>query len=134
MSWRKMMTTLALLATFSAPALLQGQAHDAALLTGSFDLEFEAPWGAVLWTFDLEQDGEDFTGASDQGVGTFVLQGSMSGHEIEFFVELKDGPHPLDFVFAGKVEADGIRGSVRLEDGSNEKWTLTRVAETGNRR
>ena len=128
MRWRTTLAALVVAATMAAPSALQGQQHDRApLLTGTWDLEFAAPWGIVVWTFELEQQGETVTGSSKQGMGTLELQGTLKEHGIEFVVDLKDGPHALTMGFEGTAGADGIGGSVKFEDGSTEKWTFRRA-------
>ena len=127
MKWRTTLTAMAFAAVALVPAALRAQDHGGMDFTGKWELEFPAPWGIVVWTFDLEQDGENITGKSVQGMGTLVLTGKVDGHGIEFVVDLHDGPHALSMAFGGMIEPDAIGGEVTFEDGQSGEWTLTRV-------
>ncbi len=127
MKWRTTLFTLILAAAVAMPAALQAQDHGGMDFTGKWALEFPAPWGVVVWTFDIEQDGETLVGKSVQGMGTLVLTGKAQGHDIEFSVDLRDGPHALSMGFGGAVEPNQIAGKVTFEDGETGDWTLTRV-------
>jgi len=81
----------------------------------------------VVWTFDLEQDGDKVTGQSVQGMGTLMFDGTLDGHDLEFVVDLADGPHALTIGFAGTADAKRIAGTVEFDDGSSSEWTLTRA-------
>jgi len=130
MKWRTTLFTLvfaAAAAVVLVPAAVQAQDHGGTDFTGKWELEFPAPWGIVVWTFDLEQNGETLKGKSEQGMGTLVLTGKVHGHDIEFSVDLHDGPHALSMAFGGAVESCQIAGEVSFEDGQTGNWTLTRV-------
>ena len=131
MSWKKALPVFALLATVLAPATLQsqghGQGHKSITLNGDWNLEFSAPWGVTVWTFDMEQDGETLEGKSDPGMGQLLLDGELKGQDIEFVVDLKDGPHALTISFVGSVDGDTVRGTAEFEDGSSGNWTFTRA-------
>jgi hypothetical protein len=100
------LAALTLAALVAVPAALTAEGH-APKLTGEWNLEFAAPWGMVVWTFDLEQEGT----------------------AIEFLLDLRDGPHAFSLEFTGTVSADGVTGSVTFEDGTNSEWTFTPVEE-----
>ena len=127
MKWRPTIFVLALTVLAMAPTAVQAQDHGGMDFTGTWELEFPAPWGIVVWTFDLEQDGETLTGESKQGMGTLVLTGKVQGHDIQFSVDLHDGPHALSMAFGGAIASDAIAGEVSFETGETEHWTLTRV-------
>ena len=127
MKWRTTLLTLIFAAAVAMPAALQAQDHGGMDFTGKWELEFPAPWGVVVWTFDLEQDGETLKGKSEQGMGTLVLTGKVQGHDIQFSVDLHDGPHALSMGFGGAVAQDAIAGEVSFENGETGNWTLTRV-------
>ena len=127
MKWRTVLITLGFAAVAVMPSALQAQDHGGMDFTGKWELEFPAPWGITVWTFDLEQDGETLTGKSKQGMGTLVLTGKVQGHDIEFLVDLHDGPHALSMAFGGAIERDAITGEVSFDNGETGNWTLTRV-------
>jgi len=129
MKWKTVLFTLGVVVAAAMPAAVHAQDHGTMDFTGAWELEFPAPWGIVVWAFDLEQDGEDVTGKSVQGMGTLVLTGKVDGHGIEFLVDLHDGPHALSMAFGGMIEPGAIAGEVTFEDGQTGEWTLTR-AET----
>jgi hypothetical protein len=66
------LAALTLAALVAVPAALTAEGH-APKLTGEWNLEFAAPWGMVVWTFDLEQEGTAINGTADPGMGTMVL-------------------------------------------------------------
>ncbi len=127
MSWKKTMTALAVVVTLTAPAALQAQHQAGALLTGTFDLEFAAPWGVVVWQFELEQRGETVSGTCVLEMGTLVLDGTVKGHDIEFVVDVADGPHALTIEYSGQASDSEIGGAVTFEDGSSAEWTFKKV-------
>jgi hypothetical protein len=120
------LAALTLAALVAVPAALTAEGH-APKLTGEWNLEFAAPWGMVVWTFDLEQEGTAINGTADPGMGTMVLEGTVTDHAIEFLLDLRDGPHAFSLEFTGTVSADGVTGSVTFEDGTSSEWTFTPV-------
>lgn len=131
MSWKRALQVLALMATVLTPATLQsqgrGQVHESITLNGNWNLEFSAPWGVTVWTFDMEQDGETLSGKSDPGMGELLLDGELKGQDIKFIVDLKDGPHALTMSFVGSVDGDAVTGTVEFDDGTSGEWTFTRA-------
>jgi hypothetical protein len=109
----------------STPTAMSAQ-QGALEMNGTWELEFSAPWGVVVWTFELEQAGDVLTGESVLGMGTLVLDGSVSGHDMDFVVDLADGPHALTIEFTGMADPDMIGGEVMFEDGSVSEWTFVR--------
>jgi ABC-type antimicrobial peptide transport system permease subunit len=77
------LAALTLAALVAVPAALTARGH-APELSGEWDLEFAAPWGMVVWTFDLEQEGTAISGTANPGMGTMVLEGTVTDHAIEF--------------------------------------------------
>ncbi len=109
------------------PAAVQAQDHAEASFTGTWELTVAVPQMPVM-TFELEQDGERITGTADLGhLGTMALEGAVQGHEIDFVLELLDGPHPLTMSCKGMVEAGKISGTMVFDEGERTTWTLTRV-------
>ena len=127
MKWRTTLSALALAAVAFAPAALHAQDHGTMDFAGEWELEFPAPWGIVVWTFDIEQDGTTITGKSDPGMGTLVLTGKVEAHSIEFSVDLHDGPHALSMAYGGTIDGHKIGGKVTFEDGGTSDWVLRRV-------
>ena len=131
MSWKRALQVLALMATVLTPATLQsqgrGQVHESITLNGNWNLEFSAPWGVTVWTFDMEQDGETLSGKSDPGMGELLLDGELKGQDIKFIVDLKDGPPALTMSFVGSVDGDAVTGTVEFDDGTSGEWTFTRA-------
>ncbi len=124
MSLRK---ALVFMAVVTAPVAVQAQDHAAASFTGTWELAVPIPQMPIM-TFELEQDGERITGTADLGdLGTMALGGSVQGHEIDFVLELLDGPHPLTMSCKGMVEAGKISGTMVFDEGERTTWTLTRV-------
>ncbi len=131
MSWKKALPALALVALILAPATLQSQGHgngnESITLNGDWNLEFSAPWGVTVWTFDMEQDGETLSGKADPGMGELLLDGELDGQDIEFVVDLKDGPHALTISFVGSVDGDTVKGTASFDDGTRGDWTFSRA-------
>lgn len=119
---RTALLAMALAALALVPTSGQAQAPE---LDGAWELEFGAPWGMVLWKFDLQQEGTTLEGISKQGMGTLVLRGAVDRGAIEFQIDLVDGPHDLSIAFTGRIEGKKVGGSVEFNDGTKNEWTLT---------
>ena len=120
------LAALTLAALVTVPAALTAQGH-APEFTGKWDLEFPAPWGMVVWTFDLKQEGTTVRGTANPGMGTMELDGTVADHAIEFRLDLRDGPHAFSLEFGGMISPDGVTGSVTFEDGTGSERTFTPV-------
>ena len=131
MSWKKVLQVLALMVAVLTPATLQsqdrGQVQESITINGNWNLEFSAPWGVTVWTFDMEQDGETLSGRCDPGMGELLLDGELKGQDIKFIVDLKDGPHALTMSFVGSVDGGAVTGTVEFDDGTSGEWTFTRA-------
>ncbi len=127
MKWRTTLAAMAFAAVALVPAALRAQDHGTMDFTGKWEVEFPAPWGIVVWEFDIDQDGENITGKSVQGMGTLMLAGSVDAHAIAFTVDLHDGPHALSMDFTGDITSTKVGGKVTVEDAEPSDWTMRRV-------
>ncbi len=108
-----------------APANLGAQDTHSGDLAGTWELSVSVGWGA---TFELKQEGDRITGEADLGEGAkFVLDGRVQGHNVDFVIDMVDGPHPFTVSFGGTMEGEKMEGTVSMEDGSRADWTLIRV-------
>ena len=98
MKWKTTLSALALAAVAFAPAALQAQDHGGMDFTGKWELEFPAPWGIVVWAFDLEQDGVEVSGKSSVAVEGDIDVAAPNGLDGEtlldplFYIIVPTGP------------------------------------------
>lgn len=127
MKWKHVLGPALFATLMTAP--LTAQVHADMPFTGEWELEFPAPWGVVVWTFDFQADGTSFSGSYDPGMGLMMLEGMVKENDVEFGIELVDGPHPFSLNFWGERDPDGATGTVQFEDGSSGEWTLRRPGD-----
>ena len=99
-------------------------AAQAANVSGNWDIALETPQGKATPWMTLSQDGEKITGTYHSArFGEARLEGTLRGSEIRFSVTFKLEDQPFTSSFAGTVEADRMKGTVRFGDRGSGDWT-----------
>ena len=101
-------------------------------VTGTWDVTIASPMGEVGVTITLTQSGSDVSGEFTSDFGeTTVYDGSVSGNEIQFTVELPIGGQPMELVFIGTVEEDTMEGTIDLGEMGSADWEGTKTSGPG---
>lgn len=93
-----------------APA---GKALD---VTGTWQLEVATPGGSGSPTITLEQKGEALSGRYSGQLGEASLTGTLKGNAITFQFPVDFQGSSFTVVYAGTVEQDTMKGTIRLGD------------------
>lgn len=82
----------------------------AAQVDGKWEAQIDGPQGSVVFTFDLEADGEALTGTvGNEMMGESEIQeGKISGDQVEFVQVMQRGNFQVRFNYAGKVSGDEL--------------------------
>lgn len=74
-----------------------------------------SPFGRTEFTVDIEEDDEEgnFTGEGVDKQGEFRIKGNMSGGNVKFTKDYKDGSH-TGVVFEGVMEDGMVKGKYRF--------------------
>jgi len=121
-------------------ALSLAQAQDKADISGTWVWTQAGRGGATgrTNTLTLKVAGDSVTGTlATPGRGETVnkreiTNGEISGDEISFTITAERGGTTITSTYSGKITADGIVGTVKVQRGDNEprsrKWTAKRPA------
>ena len=95
-------------------------------IAGKWYLSFDSAMGPMNWVAAFEQEGNEFSGTCDIGMGEMpVKEGRVEGNRISFVVELNMPGHEMPLSFDGTVEGDEASG-ILTGMGDDQEWTGTR--------
>ena len=108
-----------LLAVVAVPAL----AADTAKVAGDWNLTVEGPNGTGTPTANFKQDGENLTGTYKGRFGESPLNGSIKGNAIKFTVAITTPNGDIQLEYAGTVDGDGMKGTVKFGEMGQGSFT-----------
>ena len=95
-------------------------------VAGKWYLSFDSAMGPMTWVATFDQEGSEFSGACDIGMGeALVTNGRIENNRISFHVELDMPGHEMTLVFEGTVEGDEATGTL-TGMGDEQEWTGSR--------
>lgn len=92
-------------------------------ITGTWALSIETPMGARDSTMTAKQSGESFAGTIGGAQGTRDIQGTVKGKDINFAMDVEVQGNALHIEYAGVVEGDTMKGTVKFGDFGEGSWT-----------
>jgi hypothetical protein len=93
------------------------QAADTRLdVTGTWTFQVESSAGSGTPTMTFKQDGEKLSGHYSGQLGEAPLAGTVKGTAIEFTIDISLEGNTIHIVYAGAVEKDALKGTVKLGD------------------
>jgi hypothetical protein len=93
------------------------QAADTRLdVTGTWSFQVESSAGSGTPTMTFKQDGEKLSGQYSGQLGEAPLAGTVKGSAIEFAIDITLEGNSIHIVYAGAVEKDSIKGTVKFGD------------------
>jgi len=118
----------ALLALSTSVVAAQEAGAAKAGMTGTWELSWETPRGAMTMKAEFKQDGETLTGRIDRrGEWQDIKDGKVSGANFSFVLEMTRGDQTFRQEFKGTLKDDGtIAGSIATPRGETP-WTGKRV-------
>lgn len=98
-------------------AIASAQAAEArADVTGTWAFTVETAAGSGTPTMTFKQEGEKLSGHYSGQLGEAPLTGSVKGTAVEFSIDVSIEGNALHIVYAGSVEKDSMKGTVKLGD------------------
>src|ERR1700761_8318872 len=80
---------------------------------GKWEITINSPMGAQKAVLDLQSDGASLTGTqAAQGSTQPLSNGKVDGQKISWSAQITS-PMPMTLEFAGEVEGDNLKGSVK---------------------
>jgi hypothetical protein len=119
------MVPIGLLVLLAVVAVLPSAAR-AEDVSGPWDLTVETPQGTGTPSVVFKQSGESLTGTYRGRMGESAIEGTLKGSDIRFTVRLRFQEQDFTIAYAGKVEGDAMKGSVRFGDAASGTWTARR--------
>lgn len=111
----------------SRPAASSSPAPSASLdVSGSWAFAVETPAGSGTPTMTFKQDGGTLTGRYVGQLGEAPLAGTIKGSAIEFTIDLTLEGNAVRILYAGTVEKDSIKGTVKFGDIAEGTFTATK--------
>jgi len=93
------------------------QAADTRLdVTGTWTFQVESSAGSGTPTMTFKQDGEKLSGHYSGQLGEAPLAGTVKGTAIEFTIDISLEGNTIHIVYAGAVEKDALKGTVKFGD------------------
>jgi hypothetical protein len=116
------------------PAMPAPAAAPAADLSGAWDVQIQFAAASSTHVLQLRQRGSEIDGAHKGDFITRDLTGSIEGDAVRLrsFIGEESGD-ALSYTFVGKVNGDGLAGTLDLAEYLNATWTATRRS-AGRRR
>jgi hypothetical protein len=109
------------------PAASSSSAPSASLdVSGSWAFAVETPAGSGTPTMTFKQDGGKLTGRYVGQLGEAPLAGTIKGSAIEFTIDLTLEGNAVRILYAGAVEKDSIKGTVKFGDIAEGTFTATK--------
>jgi hypothetical protein len=96
----------------AAPAPQSNETRTDVSGTWAFQVEFSGGSGTPTMTF--KQDGEKLTGQYSGQLGEAPLTGTIKGNAIEFAIDVDVQGTAAHIVYAGTVDKDSMKGTVKL--------------------
>ena len=97
-------------------------AQDAAKVGGTWEMTSQGRQGPMTSTLTIDQSGNKFKGTLKGQRGETPIEGTVDGNKIAFTVE-RDTPNgKFTMNYAGTVDGDNIKGTVKMGDNERE-WT-----------
>ncbi len=121
----------ALFVTFLALALglfLSGGAVAQSSVAGEWVASMNTPGGARPFGLILKVDGEKLTGAVKRASGDVPLEGTIKGNNISFSYTINYNERALSLFFSGKVDGDGMSGTVSFSGNADDTWSARRAS------
>lgn len=101
----------------AAPAAAPAAATAAkADLTGTWNLQVNTEAGSGAPTVTFKQDGEKLTGQYSGQFGESAFTGTLKGSEVRFEFDMSARGNAVHIVYAGTVDKDTMKGSVKFGD------------------
>jgi hypothetical protein len=111
----------------SRPAASSSPSPSANLdVSGSWAFTVETPAGSGTPTMTFKQDGEKLTGRYVGQLGEAPLAGTLKGSAIEFAIDLTLEGNAVRILYAGTVEKDSIKGTVKFGDIAEGTFTAAK--------
>ena len=92
-------------------------------ITGMWALNVETPMGAREMKFNATQTGETLTGTMASGRGDMPITGTVKGSAVAFMMKVNAQGMDLQIDYAGTVEGDAMKGTMKLGDMGEGTWT-----------
>ena len=83
-------------------------------VTGTWTFQVESSAGSGTPTMTFKQDGDKLSGHYSGQLGEAPLAGTVKGTAIEFAIDISLEGNTRHIVYAGAVEKDGLKGTVKL--------------------
>jgi len=109
----------------SAPA--PAPAPVGANISGSWSLSVETPMGARDMKLVATQAGEALSGSVQTEMGELPITGKVTGNNVAFVMNVNAQGMELKIDYAGTVEGDAMKGTVKLGDFGDGTWTGKRM-------
>lgn len=103
-------------------------AADTAKVAGDWNLTVEGPNGTGTPTANFKQDGENLTGTYKGRFGESPLNGSIKGNAIKFTVSITTPNGDIQLEYAGTVDGDSMKGTVKFGEMGQGSFTGKRKA------
>jgi hypothetical protein len=85
-------------------------------VTGTWTFQVESSAGSGTPTMTFKQDGEKLSGHYSGQLGEAPLAGTVKGTAIEFTIDISLEGNTVHIVYAGAVEKDALKGTVKFGD------------------
>jgi len=103
--------------------LAQSKEAPAKSVTGNWKLTVESQNGTTNPGLTLKQEGETLTGTYKGRFGDSPLKGTVKGSEIKFTVRVEVQGQEVIIDYAGKIEGDTMKGTVKFGDFGDGTFT-----------
>lgn len=108
-------------ASTKAPA--PAPAPVAANVSGSWTLNVDTPMGAREMKLVATQNGQTLAGTMQTELGELPITGTVNGSNVAFVMNVNAQGMELKIDYAGTVEGDAMKGTVKLGDFGDGTWT-----------
>jgi len=108
-------------ASTKAPA--PAPAPVAANVSGSWTLSVDTPMGAREMKLVATQTGGTLAGTMQTEMGELPITGTVTGSNVAFVMNVNAQGMDLKIDYAGTVEGDAMKGTVKLGDFGDGTWT-----------
>lgn len=109
----------------SAPA--PAPAPAVANVAGSWALNVDTPMGARDMKLVATQTGETLAGTMQTELGELPITGKVTGNNVAFVMNVSAQGMELQIDYAGTVEGDSMKGTMKLGEFGDGTWTGKRL-------
>lgn len=96
-------------------------------VTGEWTMTIDTEQGLLPATMTLQQDGEKLTGTLVSDQGTLEFEGTISGNEVAWVMEVDAGGAFIEITIEGTVDGDEMMGTLDLGGYGGGDWTAKRT-------